>query len=515
MIASFKALVYVLAIATLVFWLAKPIALRFTSNLDFLRRRNVWLALTFVAFLSPNFWLFVLVATPVLVWAGRKDTNPIAFYLLLLHVVPDIPINISIIGINALFQLNNYRLLSICVLIPTAWRVKRSNTAADSRGLTSMDYLLLAFGALQILVYVPPNMLNQVPFPDSPTNVLRRAFLFFVDTYILYYVVSRTCSSRSAILDAMATFYLTSVVMALVSVFESLRHWLLYADIIVRWGQNLVNGYSYTRGGSVRAQASAGHALALGYLLAIAFGFWLYLQSRLKSAWMRIVGAIVLWLGLVASYSRGPWIGAAAAYMAFAALGPSALSRLFKATVIVTLLVGALSLTPAGEKLINTVPFLGGTADDSTVAYRHRLAERSWELILENPLLGDGSVLFKMEDLRQGEGIIDVVNTYAEMALFYGLVGLSLFVSFIMIALLKMYGVAKKAALSDPDVGRLGMALVATILGVLLMLENSSFIQGLPIMFYVLAGLAAAYIRLDKAKQPAMRPPALPTIRAR
>jgi O-antigen ligase len=496
MVASIKALVVVLAIATLVFRLGRPIVARFSSDLDFSRRRNVWFALTVVAFLSPNFWLFVLVATPVLIWAGRKDSNPIAFYLLLLHVIPDIPVGIPTIWINQLFDLDNYRLLSLCVLLPTAQRVKRSGTAADSPGFTSMDYLLLAFGILQILTYVPLSLPNQVPLPDSPTNVLRRAFLFVVDVYVLYYVVSRTCTSRRAIADAMATFCLASVVMALIGVFESLRHWLLYDGIITRWSTSVISGYSYTRGGFVRAQASAGHALALGYLLAIAFGFWLYLRSGLKSTSSRIGGALTLWLGLVASYSRGPWIGAAATYMAFAALGPRGLSRLIKAIVIAILLLGALSLTPPGERLINAVPFLGGTTvSDSSVTYRHRLAERSWELIQEHPLLGDGSVLFKMEDLRQGEGIIDLVNTYAEIALFYGLVGLSLFVGFAIVALLKIYSVAKNVARSDPDFGMLGISLAATMLGVLLMLENTSLILALPIMFYVLAGLAAGYVR--------------------
>lgn len=495
MIASIKALVVVLVIATLVFRLARPIATRFSSDLDFSRRRNVWFTLTVVAFLSPNFWVFVLVAMPLLIWAGRKDPNPVALYLLLLQVVPDIPVEIPTIGINELFDLNNYRLLSLCVLVPAAWHVKRSGPAADRAGFTSMDFLLLAFGILQILIYVPANIRNQITLPDSSTNILRRAFLFFLDVYVLYYVVSRTCRSRRAIADAMATFCLVSIVMALVGVFESLRHWLLYDDIIVRWGPRVISGYSYTRDGMVRAQASAGHALALGYLLAIAFGFWLYCRSQLKSAWPRIAGALVLWLGLAATYSRGPWIGAASTYMAFAALGPRALSRLFKAMVIAILLLGALSLTPTGERLINAVPFLGGKADDSSVAYRHRLAERSWELIQEHPFLGDGSVLFKMEDLRQGEGIIDLVNTYAEVALFYGLVGLSLLVGFIMIALFKVYGAARKIARSDPDFGMLGISLTASILGVLLMLENTSFILALPIMFYVLAGLAAAYAR--------------------
>jgi hypothetical protein len=506
MITDLKALVVVLAIAAVIFRLAKPIALRFSSEHDFSRRRKVWFVLTVVAFLSPNFWLFALVAIPIMTWAGRKDTNPVAFYLLLLHVIPDVPVNIPAIGVKELFALSNYRLLSFCVLIPTAWRLRRSNAATKSRGTTAVDYLLLAFGLLQILIYVPADLPSHVLVPDSATNVLRRAFLFFVDVYVLYYVVSRTCTNKGAIAEAMATFWLASAVMALIAVFESMRHWLLYTDIVMSWadahpGWHVETAYSFMRSGSVRAQASAGHALALGFLLAIAFGFWLYLRSRLESTWSRIAGALVLWFGLVASFSRGPWIGAAAIYFAFAALGARAFSRLFKATLIATFVIGALSLTPPGERLINTLPFLGGTVDSDSVLYRHRLAERSWELIQQHPLLGDPHAYLQMEDLRQGEGIIDLVNTYAEIALFYGLIGLSLFVGFFLIALFKAYRLAKTYARTDPDAALLGRSLFASILGVLLMLENSSLTGALPILVYVLIGLAGGYARLGRSTE--------------
>src|SRR2546421_645051 len=119
--ANFKALIIILAFAALVFRLAKPVARKFSSECDFSRRRNVWFVLTIVGFISPNFWLFALVAVPLLFSAGRKDTNPVAFYLLLLHVIPAIGIDIPVVGIKRLFQLDIYRLLSFCVLIPTTW----------------------------------------------------------------------------------------------------------------------------------------------------------------------------------------------------------------------------------------------------------------------------------------------------------------------------------------------------------------------------------------------------------
>jgi hypothetical protein len=137
-------MIVVLAIAAVIFRLAKPIALRFSDERDFLRRRNVWFVLTATAFVSPSFWLFVLLAAPLLVWAARKDKNPVALYLLMLHVIPSIPLNIPVPGLGAFFDLDIYRLLSICVLVPTALRLRKSKDTTRIHGMTAMDALILA-----------------------------------------------------------------------------------------------------------------------------------------------------------------------------------------------------------------------------------------------------------------------------------------------------------------------------------------------------------------------------------
>ena len=51
----------------------------------------------------------------------------------------------------------------------------------------------------------------------------------------------------------------------------------------------------------------------------------------------------------------------------------------------------------------------------------------------------------------------------------------------------------------DPDFGMLGASLVACILGTLLMMENGSFGTGVERLYYVLAGLAAAYAHLGRS----------------
>src|ERR1700678_3668505 len=139
MIYTFKRLIVVLTLAAIVFYLAKPIALRFMSGEDFSRRRLVWFLLNIVSFVSPSFWLYALVAVPMFLWANRKDSNPIALYLLMLHVVPPFGFIIPILGSNGLFSMDNYRLLSFCVLLPAAIRYRKNRDKTAVGGWGGMD----------------------------------------------------------------------------------------------------------------------------------------------------------------------------------------------------------------------------------------------------------------------------------------------------------------------------------------------------------------------------------------
>jgi hypothetical protein len=495
-----KELIVVLAIAGVTFALAKPIALRFSSHADFLRRRNVWFVLTIIAFLSPNFWIFAFFAVPIYVWTGRKDSNPIAAYLLLMHVVPPIAVDIPVIGASQLFSLDNYRLLSFCILIPTAFRARRlidRNRTSDSR---MTDLLLLASGMVGSVLFVPPDLPNHIVLHNSPTNFLRSVFLFFIDVFVLYYAISRSCDDRRKIVDAQAAFCLSSGVMALIASFEHFRGWLLYTGLAIRWNPTdldyllawLLRGDSW-----LRAQASAGHALVLGILLAVAFGFWLCLQSRATTLRARLGTGIVFWLGMLAAFSRGPWIGAVLIYLAYSALKPRAISRLFKAALVIAIVLGLASLTPTGEKLMNSLPFTGGQPDANFI-YRQRLLDRSFELIQAHPFFGDQLAMQEMEDLRQGQGIIDIVNTYVSVALFNGWVGLALFLGFILSASAGVFRAAKSVTSVDSDWGMVGLNILACIIGMLFMIADCALYFGVGKLFYILIALAAAYARQHK-----------------
>lgn len=487
---NLKALLVILVLAMAMFQFAKPLGMAVGNKRDFDRRRYIWMALTAVAFVAPSFWLFALLAGPLLYWAARRDNNPFALYLFMLHVIPPLEVNIPIVGIGKLFAMDMYRLLDLCVLLPLALKLWRDRSRERSH-IRWMDFFVLGYGLLQVLLFVRPDTADAAAMHDSFTNILRRAFLYGLDVGLVYYVASRFCRTRERIAEAMAAFAIATLALAPIAVFETVRHWLLYKEMGTSWGALVNSGY-LLRDGSVRAMASAGDSLALGYLLAIAFGFWLYL-GRHTGRFVRVGGTAALLLGLIAAYSRGPWLGAVVIYFVYMMLGPRAITRTVKASLIAGVVFIALLMSPLGPRIVKVIPFLGGQVDNFNILYREVLAQRSLEMIQLHPWLGDQDAYSKLQDLRQGVGVIDFVNTYADVAVFYGLIGLTLFIGLPLAGLSKDFRLVRKTRRSDLDVSLQGASIVACVVGTLVMIYTSSFIMGYAILFYVLAGLAGGY----------------------
>jgi hypothetical protein len=500
-----KELAVVLVLSAAVFSIAKSTALRFMDARNFTLRRNLWFALSVAAYLSPNYWIFLLLAGLITFWGGRKDSNPIGLYLLLMTVVPAVSYHVPTfgLGINELFSLDIFRLLSLCVLVPAAWRLHKSSDAERMKCLRATDYCIIAFGVLHVVLFIKPEVANAETLHNSPTNAVRNAFLFFIDSYVIYYVASRTCNSLRAITDAMAAFWLSSSILATIAIFESTRHWLLYAELLWKWNIAAANwDYYILRAGALRAQASAGDPLALGFLLAIALGFWCYLQYSERRKLTLFAAPLLLCLGLLASYSRGPWIGAAVIYFVFAAIGPRATSRLSKALLVVLSFGVLISMTPWATRLADTLPFTSHEVDTYNITYREVLLDRSWQLIKSHPLFGDQNAYADLKDLRQGQGIVDLVNSYAEIALGYGSVGLVLFLLTIALPAVNAHRCYKDILTQEPELATLGRSLLATTAGLLVMISGNSFTQAIPATFFALVGILAAYSLIAKPRAP-------------
>jgi O-antigen ligase len=137
---------------------------------------------------------------------------------------------------------------------------------------------------------------------------------------------------------------------------------------------------------------------------------------------------------------------------------------------------------------------LGKSAETaSTVDYRARLLTRGMEEYWKSPLIGysQPEVLSRLADMRQGEGIIDFVNTYLFFALVSGAIGVICFIAafvFYIRGMLRFRGALGRAdrSLAVPAF------LVAGLVMPMEMLVFTSFGGRCEVMVFVLFGLAAA-----------------------
>src|SRR5580704_5556659 len=106
-----------------IFRLARPVSRLYCPGKDFANRCKAWIALTIAVFMAPNFWVFLAVATPILIILRRNDSNPAAAFLFLLSVVPPISDRVPMIGFSYLFDLDFNLLMCFFLLTPPAWRL--------------------------------------------------------------------------------------------------------------------------------------------------------------------------------------------------------------------------------------------------------------------------------------------------------------------------------------------------------------------------------------------------------
>jgi O-Antigen ligase len=495
MSALLKALVLVLVTALATFQLARPVALRFMSASAFTRRRNAWLAITVAAFLCPDFVWFCGVSACILVFATRREPNPGALFLMLVYVVPDFAWRVPMVGISYLMDLDFDMLLSLCVMLPVAWRLLRSTPQPPARRLEVVDLLLLAYLGLRAVFFILPEIGRGVLMEPTATDNLRRLLESLLTLFVPYYVLSRCAASREQVQELLATFCLAGAVMAAIGTFEAAKHWLLYNEMRSNWGE--YEGY-IMRGDELRARASTSHPLALGSILAVAFGFWLCLREQITSSVVRLGGIGLYWLGLLAAYSRGPWVGAGFIYFSYVALSRQRLSALIKAAAGAALVVLLLAMTPLGDKIGKVIPYFGGTVDAANITYRERLADRAWQIVAESPLLGDQQALAKMADLRQGQGIIDLVNGYVDILLDNGFVGLSLYLSFVLLGTYRAWMLSRARAQVGTELAHLAASIVACILGTLLMITSDGRADA---QIVILTGLAVAVAAVGRQQQ--------------
>lgn len=488
-----RALIAIVVLSLPVFWLGRaPVCDLAIAEADFRIRRNLWLMITVVAFLGRSFWIYAVVAGVLLAIGGAKDSNRFSLYLFLIFVVPPFSAQIpGAGGINYLIDVDHLRLLSLTLLLP-AYIMLRGQDETVSFGRTWADRWLLCYVLLQLILQ------GSV---DTVTNTMRSGLYAFIDVLLPYYVASRSLRNLQACRDALTSFVFAALLMTPVAAFEYAKHWLLYSTLPGALGVNFGMGNYLSRGDSLRALAATGHSIVLGYVMLVALSIYTFVHRSISRRASALAILAMLVVGIVTPVSRGPWVGAAAAVVIVMLTGPNKLSRIGRLTAISIPTLAILLVSPYSDKIIDLLPFVG-TVDDFNVTYRQRLFEVSISVLMNNPIFGsfDFWSAPQMQEMIQGEGIIDMVNSYLGIALSYGLVGFTMFSA---VFLCGAWGTVKGMRASEPgtELHDLGRALLAALVGALVTIATVSSILVVPTIYWLIAGLCVGYGTLVSRQQ--------------
>jgi O-antigen ligase len=486
---NIRALIVILVLSTVFFAVAHQSACTISGKENFTLRRNLWLILTLAAFLVLNFWIyaFFLMVMLLLMYANRHESNPPALFFFLLFVLPMGTTQIPGMGlINFLFDISSVRLLALIILLPAFLSLRKKNESPPF-GRNGPDKMFAAYLLLTAVLY-----LRDSSFTDN----LRQTFYLFIDVFLAYYVFSRSLVNMNVFRDAILSLVLAIMLLALIAIFESYKHWLLYSYLTDALKLDGITGY-LGRDGIIRAIVTTGQAIALGYLMVVGIGMFLYVRQSIEQKYIRLSGMALLAGGLVVPLSRGPWIGAVVLIVVFIATGPKPFRNLASLAMVAILCLSIISVLPEGNRIINLLPFIG-TTEKGSVDYREQLITNSMKVIKQNLWFGSVDYLKtpEMEEMRQGQGIIDIVNTYIQVALSTGLVGLGLFVSFFARILRGIYRAMYSISNKNSEEYLLGRALLSTLSAILLIIFSVSSISFIPIVYWSFAGLGVAYSQM-------------------
>lgn len=480
-----RALVVILVIAAAVFHVARPVAIQVVPADTFKRWRTAWFGLTLALFLSHNFWVYALLLVVWVRYLANREQHVVGLFLVLLFVAPPALMFIPGLGLfNQLFPINHYKLLVLLLLMPLAWTLFQRRDSVRL-GKPSVDKMVL--GYLAVICWLAFR-------ETSVTGGLRQVFTYFVDIFLPYYVVSRSLRNMEDFRCAFFGFVMGAGVLSALALFEVMRYWKLYQGVLAVLGFSFwqLGGY-LERMGVLRPDVTLSNSIVLGYVMMVAAGCYMFLMAYMRKGWRRQLGLGLLIGGVIWSLSRGPWVGLCLLSLVFVFTGTKVVSRLFKVSALGVMAFLAALLFPAGQFLVDLLPFIGEN-EAGSVEYREDLLTQALPVVERNFWFGSTDYLSapEFQTLYSG-GIIDIVNTYLATVLNYGMVGLSFFVGAFLLATLHTLRAIRKARRGYDHTVSLGRSLLAVLLSIMLTIYTVSSIGAVPIVYWLFLGMSVAY----------------------
>ena len=488
-----RAYIVVIALSLFMFSLLMRLNIDFIKKSELKLWRNYWLTITTISFFISNIWMYMLLLVVLLTYVTTTKIDRLGFFMAVLCASPMFKVTIPGFGlVNFLIVLSYINILTLMILVP-AYRSKKGLFSSPANKL---DRIVLAYVFIICILNFRENSL---------TNGIRESINYIIAILIPYYAFSRLVSDSEQLKKLLFILFLCIAPLALIGSFESIKHWKLYSSSIAQVLE-YTKGIDYgIRGDSLRSSTLFSGPLTLGYVMTTGFGLAIFLSKYTKKSNLIKILTVLFISCLYFTKARGSWIGAIVLILLYIWSGPQKFGNLAKFSVGGAIAFSLLSLTSIGQKIISALPFFSAeqSHEASTVDYRFRLLEQSWVLFQKNPIFGLSNYREtpEMEVMRQGQGIIDVVNSYVHIGLSYGFIGLSLFLALFLGLLLSVLKSLKSLPQSEKDLVNIGRLLFSVLGSMLVMIITVSSIDYIPIFYWVIGGLCSAYIKICYAKR--------------
>lgn len=410
-------------------------------------------------------------------------------YLFALMLLPGLDTTCSI-GPLKLFEFGVHDALAVGAVTAILLNGQRKPPAAARLDLPVATLLLLLVVALGR--------------DTSLTNNLRMLSNVVLDVALPYYIVSRSVRKVEDVQACMLWLACAGATLAAILVYEVAKGWPMYNVLYDRFGVPTLLLVK-ARGGMLRAGGPFVEPTSIAMMLTTCImALWLS-RAAFRSGLHHGALMALLLVGMSAPQSRGAWIGLilgfAAADLYRRRVGALA-CKIAPIVLVGGVLYAAAKLSPS---LSETLGMSGGSAD--TADYRRQLLDRGMQEAAASPLYGFSmtDLNVRLADLRQGEGIIDFVNTYIWILLISGMIGICIFTGTFLFFLTRLWRFRRlrPASVAQRDSAAFVFAGLAIPME---MLFFTSFGGRTTFIIFALFGLGVALLRLDPVRAAARAP---------
>lgn len=433
-----------------------------------------------VGMFVPSSPLFLATVFICFIATVKGPLDAVCRYVLLTALLPNAGVYVTMGG-AWLFYLGSPSVLAVATLAVGVFR--RGPGARPPRGATPEDLLVLIFFAI--------TWIGGTRF-ESATIFMREGTHSVLLLLAPYYALRLNVRSQDDLRRVIACIAAGATILAVLAMYEVWNHWTVYGSI----DSNLANGHQVrsknvmVRGGLLRPTTSMSGPLMLSCYLAFAS-----LAMAISRSWFRSTFGWVGCLGLVlagclAGQSRGNAAGILLGIVLLLALRRKwgAAGAVAGAGAAAAAVVVAVSTFSRGTAAIFNLSAQYSHGTSVYYDYRGLLLHRGLEEGMRHLWTGISlkDNIEHLSDITQGQGIVDLVNTYLTVFLVSGLVG---FIPVVALLALIVWRLFRNARNLTPEVLTLRAFLLATMVMILAQLAFMSMIDRLPFMLmFVLAG---------------------------